>query len=198
MIRLAPATNPAMLTSGRGDSPPRAAIDPSLGQTQLMLAHDQEYLYIAAICHRPSPPTSRQPTTASPRRKRDQLDAEVDQLQFALDLDRDCRTSYFFAVDALGSFAEQIGEDRLWNPTWYVAHSSAELNWIVEAAIPLDQLGPNPSDRFESAWGISIRRSLPDGTTERWSPSPGAGDPRLDTRLTKPGFASFDGIIRVR
>jgi hypothetical protein len=199
MIRLSPQSTSNPNGADHRQPAPRAATDPMLGQTQVMLAHDDEYLYVAAICHRSAPQTPRGSATQSSRRKRDQLGDEPDQFHFALDLDRDCRTSYGFAVDALGSFADQIGEDRLWNPTWYLAHASSELNWIVEAAIPLDQLGPKPGTTTEAAWGLSVRRRLADGTIESWSPL-GAGPhkPLLDTQLTKPRFAPFDGAIFFR
>jgi photosystem II stability/assembly factor-like uncharacterized protein len=199
IIRLAAGpTGPAPANEAR-EMVPRAAADPTLGKTQVLLAHDDEYLYLAAICHRAAPVRDNKSAVRPARRTRDQLGEELDQIHFALDIDRDCRTSYRFSVDGQGAFADQIGDDRLWNPTWYIAHSSTDLNWIVEAAIPLDQLGPAPGIGVDASWGISIRRRLPDGALEGWSlGSSGDDGGSMQTRLTKPEFVPFDGVLVFR
>lgn len=177
----------------------RDAADPSLGQTQVMLAHDEEYLYVAVVCHRVAPAGSPRNGPPARRRERDRPLIDPDQLHVAIDVDRDGKMFYWFAVDAQGSFVDRLGDDWQWNPTWYLAQAGSELNWIIEAAIPLDDLGPPPSDSPDSAWGISLRRARPDGLVERWSPvrSP-EEDASWETRPSQLDFRPPDGVIRFR
>lgn len=198
IIRLTPDASPSNGAGLGFEGNARSANDPELGQTQLMLAHDDEFLYIAAICHCASGEESI-PGSQTRKRQRDRALDPRDQLRIAIDVDRDCRTSYLLTIDGRGSFADQLGENLLWNPTWYLAHARTDSNWMVEAAIPLEELGPPPDESADSAWGISICRQRPDGASERWSASPANLDkPRLMFALNKPGFAPPDGIIRFR
>ncbi len=199
IIRLSPDKLTGAAPASASELEVRRASDPNLGQTQLMLAHDDQYLYVAAICHCAAPASGQASAATASKRQRDQMLDPQDQLHIGIDVDRDCRTCFLFTIDGHGSYADQIGDDRLWNPTWYLAHARTEFNWIVEAAIPLDQLGPMPTDSSDSAWGISFRRQRADQTLERWSPVLSTSDkPRLTAEMTKPDFLPPDGVIHFR
>ncbi len=199
IIQLSPDSKPETPMTTPSSAAMKPTDDPNLGQTQLMLAHDDQYLYLAAICHCTPESTPKNPRGDNGKRQRDQSLDHQDLLQIAIDVDRDCRTYYLFSIDGRGSFGDQLAENRQWNPTWYLAHSRTERNWIVEAAIPLDQLSPGLANKAGEVWGLSIRRHLADGQVERWSPAFASTDNQnLATRFTKPDFLPLDGVIYFR
>ncbi len=198
IIQLSPDSHSETQTS-TADTAMKPTDDPNLSQTQLMLAHDDQYLYLAAVCHCAPEPAAQKPRGEAAKRQRDQSLDQQDLLQIAIDIDRDCRTYYLFSVDGRGSLGDQLAENRQWNPNWYLAHSRTEHNWIVEAAIPLDQLSPGLANKADEVWGLSVRRHLAGGQVERWSPAFASTDNRaLATRFTKPDFLPLDGVIYFR
>jgi hypothetical protein len=184
--------------AGDAAQSPRAIDDPSLGRTQLMLAHDDQFLYIAAICHGGSAAGPPQEAAAANRRRDETLDS-LDQIQLGIDIDRDGRHYYLFSVDARGNFADQVAENREWNPTWYLAHRRSGESWTVEGAIPLDQLAPPTTAADETIWGLAVRRLRPDGLVERWSPSvPDGVAAGAPDRLESREFLPSDGVFLFR
>lgn len=196
LIQLSPVV-PQSPGDGLPQPASRSAHDPNLSQTQVMLAHDDEYLYLAVICHRLSPAGLARDGNGS-KRVRDQSLAG-DHWQIAIDVDRDGRSFYLFSVDSNGSFADRLGEKVDWDPNWYFAHASTELNWIVEAAIPWDQLGPRPTGEIDMAWTVSIRRKRSDGLLEFWSPTKTDATPLpLEAGLALPELFRGDGAVLFR
>lgn len=142
-------------------------------QAVVLLAYDREFLYVAANV----PRVPRTPTDP-PRHAGRAHDADLspfDRISLFLDLDRDYQTYYGFHVDQRGWTAERCWNDERWNPTWYVAAAADEQSWRIEAAIPLEELGPVP--RPGTIWGVSVLRTIPAVGIQSWthpaSPRPG-------------------------
>lgn len=137
---------------------PNAATPPAASQVQL--AYDREYLYVAAICEKP--PGAPYPAANGPRPRDAAVDAD-DHLALRLDVDRDYASYYELLIDSRGWSADRCWGDSAWNPEWFIA--AGELNadggmWIVEIAIPWSELAPTPPKQGH-AWAFSLARTLP-------------------------------------
>ena len=119
--------------------------------TEVMLAFDREYLYIAVRCKHPE---DRFVAPVKKRKRDDDLRA-FDRVSLLLDLDRDYATYYRLEIDQRGCLAEDCWGDRTWNPRWFVAMKSDKTGWCAEAAIPLAEL---TGERVTpgKAWGCNI------------------------------------------
>ncbi|BBO36348.1 hypothetical protein [Lacipirellula parvula] len=134
-----------------------------LPASQVQLAYDREYLYIAIVCEKA--PTGDYPASAGPR-PRDGAIASADHVCVRLDLDRDYASYYELLVDARGWTAERCWGDAGWNPEWYVAAAEANAassRWIVEAAIPWSAL-TTKHPKSGQAWACSLHRMTPNAT----------------------------------
>ncbi|MCH2181040.1 MAG: hypothetical protein MK108_03460 [Mariniblastus sp.] len=110
-------------------------------QDMLLLAHDDEFLFVAARCRKipgQSYHVSRVP------RQRDQDLSLRDRLEITLDVDRDYRSSFQFVVDHRGWAGESVGGSVGWNPQWFIDQSQDETSWVVELAIPLSEITGQP------------------------------------------------------
>lgn len=149
----------------------------------VMLAYDDEFLYLAIKCRKA--PGAKYPGTQGPRPRDPDLSAR-DRVDVLLDLDRDFATYYRLSIDHRGWPAEGCWGDRSWDPTWFIAarpvggavscpsDGNAEGTWTAEAAVPLDQLTgryPQPRD----AWALGIQRTVPGVGFQSWS-SPAAAE----------------------
>jgi photosystem II stability/assembly factor-like uncharacterized protein/tetratricopeptide (TPR) repeat protein len=137
------------LTNAAGDT---------LGEcpTEVRLAYDQEYLYIAARCGH----AGGRSVTPVKGRSHDMDLSKHDRLSIVLDLDRDYSTYFHLQIDERGCTAEDCWGDKSWDPRWYVAVNHEEKAWTVEAAIPLSALtgdGVSPG----RAWCFNAVRVLP-------------------------------------
>lgn len=134
----------------------------------VMLAYDDEFLYLAA-----SVPRIDGQSTAPPKLAGRGHDADLrrhDRLTFLLDLDRDYSTWYEFQVDQRGWTAESCWENAAWNPQWFVAAEGESAHWRVEMAIPFSELTakrPQPG----SAWAIHLERTAPAAGRQTWIPT---------------------------
>jgi photosystem II stability/assembly factor-like uncharacterized protein len=140
---------PVVLRNAVGDTAKDCA-------TEVWLAHDDEFLYLALRCRHPA-------GRAVPPVKVRQRDADLrpyDRVSLLLDLDRDYSTYFHLQVDQRGCVFEDCWGDKTWNPRWFVAHHSDKTSWQVEAAIPLIEL---TGDRVPvgSAWACNVVRILP-------------------------------------
>jgi photosystem II stability/assembly factor-like uncharacterized protein len=123
----------------------------------IMLACDREFLYLAVSCRQA--PDCDYPTATGPRPRDPDL-SDQDRVDLFLDLDRDYVSSYRLTVDHRGWTGEACWGNQHWDPTWYVAASSTEQNWTVEAAIPFKELAPEtPQPR--DVWAVAVRRIVP-------------------------------------
>jgi len=155
---------PARLTSAAGDDTSWPAA--------VMLAYDQEFLYVAATC-RQAPGTA-YPEGTGPRPRDADLSAR-DRVEVLLDIDRDYASYYRLAIDHRGWVAEDCWGDATWNPTWFVAAETAEGTWTVEAAVPLEELiGDFPKAR--TTWAVGLQRVIPGVGLQSWT-TPAAVDP---------------------
>ncbi|MFO0818885.1 MAG: YCF48-related protein [Pirellulales bacterium] len=129
------------------------------------LARDKEFLYLAAICQKPSGRVYGAPSTPRPR------DADLslrDRVEFYFDVDRDYATAFYLACDERGWTRETCAGDASWNPTWYVAVQTTDEHWIIEAAIPWDELtAGNPI--AGTVWGLGVQRIVPGQGIQSWS-----------------------------
>jgi photosystem II stability/assembly factor-like uncharacterized protein len=124
--------------------------------TEVWLAHDQDFLYLALRCKHPAGKHV-EPVKVRPH------DADVrpyDRVSLLLDLDRDYSTYFQLQVDQRGCVCDDCWGDLTWNPRWFVAvHSQADC-WQIEAAIPLMEL---TGDRVTlgTTWACNVARILP-------------------------------------
>lgn len=142
--------------------------DQSETTTELRLAYDQDYLYLAARCQKAQ--AFAYPAVSGPTRERD-LPMIGDRLEWYLDVDRDAVTHWALAVDARGWARDALLDDLSWNPRWYIAAKQTESTWTVEAAIPLEELSasrPGPGD----AWCLGMQRIIPGLAWQTWLQTP--------------------------
>lgn len=151
--------------SGAGGRPQRAMV---------MLAYDDDYLYLAASVPRqpglPSDPVE------YPGRTHDMDLSGFDQLSVQIDVDRDYASFYRFDVDSRGRTRDACWMDERYDPQWYVAADADARRWTIEAAIPFEELvaaKPQPGD----LWGAGITRTLPTIGVEGWT-QPASSIPR--------------------
>jgi hypothetical protein len=134
-------------------------------RTELRLAYDHEFLYLAS--HAPQPQTARGDESYVTPRERDEDLAGHDRVHLAIDLDRDLTTYYELTLDHRGHVHEQAWHDPRWNPQWYVAHHGSETGWTIEAAIPLAELTSTPPQPRD-VWCITAAHVAADGRTTAW------------------------------
>jgi len=119
---------------------------------QLMVASDDEYLYLAVRCRQSSDFVYE--STDEPRGRDDQL-LNRDRVEIMIDTDRDFESYFLLTVDSAGRVADSVGNNLNWNPTWFVANRQIDGDWIVEIAIPLAELPLN--DDF---WRVAASRHI--------------------------------------
>ncbi len=140
--------------------------DPSLRlpapQTEVRLAYDSRFLYLAATCEKTAATAYPSPTV----RQRDQP-LVGDRLELFLDIDRDAVTYWSLGIDSRGWVVDRLLEDVTWNPTWYLASDAGAETWTVEAAIPLGELSPDPVAPG-SVWCVGLQRIIPGVAWPTW------------------------------
>ena len=122
----------------------------STQRDEILFAADDKFLYIAVRCHLHS--DQNHPLPDDNRVRDARLDA-ADRVEIAIDIDRDYKTFFLFSVDASGRVAESFGDNREWNPAWYVANHIDPKNWTAEIAIPLNEIST-----YGDFWSISASR----------------------------------------
>lgn len=142
--------------------------------TQARFAFDDEYLYMAVECKYPAD-TYRPPIET---RHRDADVSSFDRVELMLDIDRDYQTYYRLRVDQRGALADDCWGDATWNPRWFVAFSSNNVGYTVEAAITLSDLSGDPLPTGKS-WAMNLVRIVPGRGIQSWS-TPADVQPRPD------------------
>jgi len=150
-----PQVEQITLVSGQKSISSDGSVD--LG-TQTMFRYDDNNLYLAFRC-RKSPGFTYSPPDGSPRPRDPDLSGE-DRVEILLDTDNDGDVCFKFSIDYRGWPAEECWGDKSWNPALFVAREEDDQFWMIEAAIPLDQLTEAPPQPG-TAWGISLRRIVP-------------------------------------
>jgi hypothetical protein len=132
--------------------------------TEVRLAHDAEFLYVAVRCGHPAGEAE----VPSKVRTRDSDLRGFDRVSLLLDLDRDYSTCYHLQIDRRGCVAEDCWGDRTWDPRWFVAVRHEPAAWVAEVAIPLAALS---GDGVTSgrAWAANVVRVLPGRGVQAWS-----------------------------
>ena len=102
------------------------------------MAHDDEYLYIAANVRRVAGVSREMPVTRG--RHYDADLSGLDRLVFHLDVDRDYDVAYRFEVDQRGWTRDRCWNDDDWNPRYMVAADGQHESWSFEIAIPFQEL----------------------------------------------------------
>ncbi|MEM6800244.1 MAG: DUF5916 domain-containing protein [Bacteroidota bacterium] len=128
-------------------------------QTEVMLSYDENFFYVAAICHRKSGPY----VISSLRR--DFSTRGEDYFAVILDPFLDKTNGFEFAVSAYGVQRESLitnggngrnGSTSSWDNKWFAKTSRDDKGYYVEIAIPFKTL------RYKEGgteWGINFARS---------------------------------------
>jgi photosystem II stability/assembly factor-like uncharacterized protein len=132
--------------------------------TEVRMAHDVDFLYIAVRCGHPAG----QSTPAAKVRTRDQDMRKNDRVSILLDLDRDYATCFHLQVDQRGCVLEDCWGDRTWDPRWFVAIHREPTSWTAEIAIPRNAL---TSDHITAgnAWAANFVRVVPSQGVQAFS-----------------------------
>jgi photosystem II stability/assembly factor-like uncharacterized protein len=148
---------------------------------EVMLAYDDEFLYVAVRCREQPGKSGGEPAVDRSRflegdgsesrpskRPRDADLSGQDRIEIFLDLDRDYCTYYRLAVDRRGWTNDSLWDDGTWNPTWFVAAKRDKGDWTAEAAIPLAELTGRPT-KSRDVWAVGIQRVAPNVGFQSWS-----------------------------
>ena len=119
----------------------------------LMFAHDDQFLYVAARCHKIDGQSYLLTETPRPR---DPVLSNRDRLQLTLDIDRDYRSGYTFTIDYRGWVSDGCSGSGGWNPDWFVAAHHEKSAWSVECAIPLNEINLSATDPAAFTKTISV------------------------------------------
>lgn len=149
---------------------PGDAVPPPV-KTEVMVTFDKKNFYIAFKCYDPDPKKIR-----AHLMDRDSINTFIqdDHVSFMIDTFNDERRSFQFRVNPLGVqadaiFSEMEGyEDFSWDAIWRSAGKINSEGYIVEVAIPFNQLR-FPKDKGVQTWGIEADRSYPRNVRHRMS-----------------------------
>ena len=129
------------------------------GETEFSFGHDDENLYISAVCHDAS-----MDELASDVTERDGAVYGEDCVGFFFQPDPDEMLVYQVYVNPRGTVFDQrisfdenmwYTADREWDGEYDVETSEGDDLWSVEIAVPLRQFGPGAAGR---RWGLNFRR----------------------------------------
>jgi tetratricopeptide (TPR) repeat protein len=132
--------------------------------TEVRMAYDQEFLYLAVRCVHPA----EQHEEPAKVRSRDADLRRHDRVSLMLDLDRDYATCFHLQVDQRGCVCDDCWGDRTWDPRWFVAVHKEPTVWVVEAAIPMTALTGDHVTPGK-AWAVNVVRVLPGRGVQAWS-----------------------------
>lgn len=147
---------------------------PAPVKTKCLVIYNKDYLYIAFISYDPEPSKIR-----AHLMNRDAIDTFVldDHIGFTIDTFNDERRAFQFRVNPLGVqadafFNELEGyEDFSWDAIWDSKGRITKGGYIVEIAIPFNQLR-FPKSKKEQTWGFWAFRSYPRNVRHRLSSFP--------------------------
>ncbi len=141
----------------------------AIAQTEVRVAADDQYLYIAAICYGGGPFTIQ-------TLKRDSRYWDSDGFAVVIDPVFQRTNGFFFGVSPLNVQAEDLlGSDSeemsfSWDNRWFSATRILEDRWTLEMAIPFKTLRYTAG---KSTWGINfIRNDAGNNQYSAWTPIP--------------------------
>ena len=133
-------------------------------QTQLYLARDEEYLYVAVQATKVS---GVEYPIVEQLRSYDSDLRKFDRVSLWLDLDRDYTTGYRLTIDSRGWTGDACWQNKSWNPRWFVAPGEDNNYWRAEAAIPWAELATSPP-AAGTAWAMAAERTIPGQASQSW------------------------------
>ncbi len=142
--------------------------DDGSGLTRVWLAFDRKHLFLAAVCTTTEQPSGASDGDLERPRQRDTDLSKRDRLEFFFDIDRDYACYYRFQIDDRGWANEDCFGVTSWDPDWYIARRLQEKAWVVEAAIPLEELTGTGSVR-DQVWAFGVQRIQPDVGLQSWT-----------------------------
>ncbi|MGK9476903.1 DUF5916 domain-containing protein [Melioribacter sp. OK-6-Me] len=130
---------------------------PASERTEVWIAYDDEYLYIAAKLYDSHPEL----IDASLTRKDNYILS--DWFGFYVDPYNDKKSGFFFAVNAGGSVIDGIlfndsWDDDTWDGIWEAKTSIEDFGWSVEIKIPFSQLRFKEENKMK--WGVNFAREI--------------------------------------
>lgn len=136
---------------------------PAPVRTECLVTYDRSRFYVAFKCFDPEPEKIR-----AHYMDRDSIDTFIqdDYVSFVIDTFNDQRRAFQFRVNPLGVqvdgvYSEMEGyEDFSWDTIWESAGRITQSGYVVEAAIPFNQLR-FPKDKGTQTWGFEANRSYP-------------------------------------
>jgi len=143
-------------------------------KTECLVTYDVHTLYVAFRAEDPQPSRIRSHLMA-----RDDMDTfvEDDHVGFLIDPFNDERRAFQFRVNPVGVQADAINsevdgsEDWSWDAIWRSAARVDERGYVVEIAIPLNQIR-FPSTPGPQTWGFEALRSYPRSVRHRMASHP--------------------------
>ena len=138
-------------------------------ETHCLFMYSKTHLYIGFKCFDPEPKKIR-----AHLMDRDATDTLIqdDHISIMIDTFNDERRGFQFRVNPLGvqadaNFSEMEGyEDFSWDAIWQSAGRIGETGYVIEIAIPFNQLRFPKSDK-PLTWGINAERSYPRNVRHR-------------------------------
>ena len=147
------------------------------GGAAVQMSYDDRFLYVAAQLLRND--GVRSTPVEMPGRTDDADLSGHDRISFLFDVDRDYVTCYRFDVDQRGWTFDACWENEAWNADRYIAVDADGSRWLVEMAIPFEELVPVAPARGET-WAAGFVRVLPTVGVSSWTPQAGTV-PRPET-----------------
>jgi len=143
-------------------------------ETECLVTFDKNKLYIGFRCFDPEPKKIR-----AHLMDRDAIDTFIqdDHISIIIDPFNDERRGFQFRVNPLGvqadaNFSELEGyEDFSWDVIWKSAGKITDFGYVVEIAIPFNQLR-FPQTQEKQTWGFSASRSYPRSVRHRMESHP--------------------------
>ena len=135
--------------------------------TEVRVLYDENTLYIGARCEEPDMKSLRETMT-----RRDSPVWQNDCIEVMLDTYHDQRNCYIFAINTLGTQAdERVGNesafDMSWDAKWEAKVKKHADHWTAEVAIPFREVRFN---RADTTWGINFWRVRPiNGQSHSWA-----------------------------
>ena len=149
---------------------------PATERTQVWVAFDTDYLYIAAHLHDADPDG----IVVSDIRKDFRINNQ-DVFEVIIDTFGDRRNGYAFATNAAGARADRQvtnegrAVDASWDAPWSVRTQLVADGWTLEMAIPLNSI--RSAKGAEGTWGINFSRQIRrKNEVAFWAPVPRAYD----------------------
>jgi hypothetical protein len=147
---------------------------PASERTEVLLACDQDHLYIGLRCFDSDPSRIR----ATQMARDANLDPD-DRVEFLFDTFHDRRNAFWFQIGAAGSIGDALITrngakfNKRWDTIWDGRARVTDEGWFAELSIPLASINFDPE---AEEWGFNVRRHIRRRTEEvRWA----AHEPRL-------------------